>query len=539
MENLLKYPFRAAVLLSLALTQLIPGPAAADDILLRAELGRLLQPAIVATPAPASEAAKHHPELVGLYRERQFAPVWESPKRRTQLLAALSALGEDGLDPEHYALSRLRQLAFASGSTEQRARFDILATDACLRALTHLQRGRLDASQAGRFWRAPSLPAPPLPSPVDALANLANDDIGALFEHFRPKTPLYRMLRAALAQASQATVQGEWPQVSPGPTLKPDMRDPRVVELRARLNASGHLGADNADSEDMDAAVVEAVKAFQDDHGLETDGKVGRATIAALNQSRHARLAQLRINLERARWIAAAPQNEVLLVDVAAYRLAYYRDSVPIWSARTQVGMPTRESPELFSRITHFTVNPTWTVPPTILKKDIVPMASTDPDYLASRNIRVLDRDGQEVDPATVDWTHTADLTFRQDFGEGSALGKVAIRFANPYAIYLHDTPNQRQFKRTQRTFSSGCVRVENAIELVRLLIERGGSAQQARFDAALASGKTGNLNLPQPVPIIVAYLTAGPDENGRIIFRPDIYDRDPALIKALENPDH
>jgi murein L,D-transpeptidase YcbB/YkuD len=564
MHDSFKCTFRTIMLSLLLVAVLFPGAVKAGDEIISAAVRDLLLPAFVTEGAPAPI----QPPLMRIYAERRFAPLWQSPARREQLLATLAALGDDGLNPADYQPEALLLALSADDEPAQRARQELLITEGCLLALTHLQRGRLDPQGFGHMWRAAGLGYPALPSPEEALAKLDGDDISALFDRFRPQTGLYRGLRAALAQAVRDAESGEWPQVSPGPTLKAGMASPRVIELRTRLAASGHLFAVNAsgsgmvamdatltdgmlldstpidstpidstpiDATLMDPELVEAVRSFQRDHGLEVDGVVGRATLAALNQSREHRLAQLRINLERARWIAAEQQRDHVLVDIAGYRLTYFRDGTPAWSGRTQVGMPTRKTPELLSRITHLTVNPTWTVPPTILKKDIAPKASTDPDYLASRNIRVIDRDGEVLDPATVDWSHPAGLTLRQDFGEGSALGKVAIRFANPHAIYLHDTPNRRQFKRTERAFSSGCVRVENALELVRLLLTDGGDTYQTRLDNALASGRTGNLSLPRPVPIIVAYLTAGPDEEGRIAFRPDVYERDASLIEALE----
>lgn len=473
-------------------------------------------------------------DVSGVYARRAYTPLWQSPTRREQLLTALADLTHDGLDPEHYALSQLRQDFAHASNTEHRLAAELAATRNCLLALTHLQHGVLDPVRDGGYWRGPNGAAPTLPAATEALAALADNDLDALFARFRPSTPLYLKLREALITARQAAPNA-WPQVPAGPTIKPGKRDDRLPGLRTRLIASRHLGSEHAAGDQMDDALVEAVKTFQRENGLEADGAVGPATLHALNMTREARLSSLRINLERARWIAPHQRGNHVMVDVTGYRLSYFSDQTERWHARTQVGMPSRETPELFSRITHLTVNPTWTVPPTILKKDIVPKASTDPNYLASRNIRVFDRDGTELDPATVDWSRPGNLTLRQDFGDGSALGKVAIRFANPYAIYLHDTPNQRQFRRAQRTFSSGCVRVENALDLVQLLLEPGGDSHLARFDKALASGRTGNLNLPQPVPIIVAYLTAGPDDNGHIVFRQDIYKRDAVLSAKLD----
>ena len=532
MKNRTNSPIRAILLFPLFIASLLPAVVTANGDAVSTELRMQLQPVIEGR----AHDAEGRTEVARTYAARNFLPLWQTPARRQQLLTEIEALADDGLDPEHYLADHLRQPLADTSTAAQRAQDDIRITEACAMALNHLQRGVLDPGRAGHFWRPASLPAPDLPSPAAQLAKLGDGDLTALFNRFRPQTTLYRSLRKAMAEARQEQAGSGLPQVSSGPTLKSGMDSARVIELRARLIAGAYLAAHDSFSPQMDDTLVEAVRAFQRDQGLEPDGAVGSLTLAALNRSLAERQAMLRINLERARWLAARQQGQYVMVDVAGYRLSYVRDDTPLWSARTQVGTPARETPELFSRITHFTINPTWTVPPTILRKDIIPKASTNPDYLASRNIRVLDRDGEEVDPATIDWRNTSGLTLRQDAGDGGALGKVAIRFANPFAIYLHDTPNQRQFKRATRSFSSGCVRVEDALDLVRLLIEgNGGDTHVARFEAALASGKTGNLSLAGSVPIIIAYLTAAPDAEGRITYRPDIYRRDAELMVALD----
>lgn len=532
MKNRINSPIRAVLLFPLFIAALLPGVAAANDNAVSAELRAQLQPVIEGR----AHDSKVRAELARAYAARDFAPLWQAPAKRQQLLAEIESLADDGLNPDHYLAELLRKPLAASGTAVQRAQDDIRISEACTAALNHLQRGVLDPARAGHYWHTSSLPAPNLPSPAAQLGKPGDADLAALFNRFRPKTELYTALRKAMAEARREQAGAGLPQVSPGPTLKSGVSSARVIELRARLIASAYLDAQDSFSPQMDDTLVEAVRAFQRDQGLEADGAVGPITLGALNRSLAERQAMLRINLERSRWLAARQQGEYVLVDIAGYRLTYFRDGAPLWSARTQVGTAARETPELFSRITHFTINPTWTVPPTILRKDIIPKASTDPAYLASRNIRVLDRDGDEVDPATVDWSNTSGLTLRQDAGDGAALGKVAIRFSNPYAIYLHDTPNQRQFKRSTRAFSSGCVRVEDALDLARLLIEgNGGGAHVARFESVLASGKTGNLSLAGSVPIIIAYLTAAPDAEGRITYRPDIYSRDAELMAALD----
>ena len=531
MINSLNSPIRVILLLPVLLAGLAPMLAKAAEPAINAALRAKLQaPAAYASASPTNAA------LARGYAERGFSPMWQTQDRRQQLLAEIEALVDDGLNPSHYQIDRLRQTLPDTASAAQRAEDDITVSEACTQALTDLQRGRFDPMQIGHYWRPSSMPAPTYPPATDQLAK-AGDDLSALFNRFRPQTPLYRSLRAAMVEARQAGAGTKWPLVPDGDTLKAGVSSPRVIDLRARLLASGQLDAGAGSNDQMDDVLVEAVRSFQREEGLEADGMVGPATLAALNRSNAERRALLRINLERARWIAPYQQGEHVLVDVAGYSLTYFKGAEAKWSARTQVGMPARETPELFSRITHFTLNPTWTVPPTILRKDIIPKAITDPEYLASRNIRVLNRDGEEVDPATVDWNNTSGLTLRQDAGDGAALGKIVVRFANPYAIYLHDTPNQRQFKRSQRAFSSGCVRVEDAVDLARLLIDAsGGETHLARFESALASGRTGNLSLPRAVPLVIAYLTAAPDDTGRVIYRPDVYGRDQDLIRAFSS---
>jgi murein L,D-transpeptidase YcbB/YkuD len=175
-------------------------------------------------------------------------------------------------------------------------------------------------------------------------------------------------------------------------------------------------------------------------------------------------------------------------------------------------------------------------VPPTIFSEDLVPAAAKDPEELKRRNIRVLGPDGEEFDPAAIDWSQPEGVTLRQDAGDDNALGKVVFRFPNRHQVYLHDTPHKRLFARTQRAFSSGCVRVQGAAELAALLLADSGQGGAKTFDELVAAGKTRNFPLRQPVPLILAYWTVDVSEPGRVGFKPDVYQRDPALIAALKH---
>jgi murein L,D-transpeptidase YcbB/YkuD len=173
-------------------------------------------------------------------------------------------------------------------------------------------------------------------------------------------------------------------------------------------------------------------------------------------------------------------------------------------------------------------------VPPTILRNDVLPKVRRNMAYLANNNIRVFDSRGRELDPAAVDWNNPGSITLRQDAGEDAALGRVAIRFPNDYSVYLHDTPHRELFGSQQRAFSSGCIRVERPFELVELLFNDPQNWNRAAFDQLVAGGQTRNINLPKPVPILLAYWTVDLFQDGEIGFKPDIYNRDARVLKAL-----
>lgn len=288
----------------------------------------------------------------------------------------------------------------------------------------------------------------------------------------------------------------------------------------------------------FDEYLVEAVKKFQREQYLEADGAIGPATRAALNVSVQSRIDQIRVNLDRARWLLHNIPPEMLLVDVAGFKVTYYKNNLPIWNSRVQVGMAYRTTPIFKSEVNYITLNPTWTVPPTILRKDVLPKVRKDINYLREHNIRVLDSNGKELDPAAVDWYKPGNVTLRQDAGDDAALGKAVIRFPNSHAVYLHDTPHQKLFNKSQRAFSSGCIRVERALELVELLLAETPSWDAGAIAKSLATGKTRNVTLAKRVPILLAYWTVDAVSETQIAFKPDIYARDATVLKALNKRD-
>ncbi|KRF01859.1 peptidoglycan-binding protein [Frateuria sp. Soil773] len=524
-----------------ALPQPAPAPAATVALSPEAELIRERVEQLRSAPPDGVSVLEN--AQADFYQQDGFAPAWTQPRDVDQLLAALRGMDADGLNPQDYAVAELEQrravLADPRATPLQRAQFDLLATQSCLTALMHLYRGKVDPSTLDPHWNFDPRqldPAQGLQALRDALAQ---GQIAALFDRARPQNPLYGELRTMLAKLRVLAAQGGWPQVPEGPTLKPGTSDPRVPALRQRLVLGGYLAADAGAGagEFYDPALEAALKQFQQEQYLTADGHLGAATLAALNVPVEARIDQLRVNLERARWLLHQLQGEFVVVDIAGYRIAYYRDGKPVWRSRVQVGKPYRSTPVFKSQITYLTLNPTWTVPPTILKNDILPKVRRNPGYLAANRIRVLDTQGNPRSPASVDWNRPRGIVLRQDAGPGNSLGRVVIRFPNDYAIYLHDTPHQELFAREQRANSSGCIRVERPRELVELLLDDPARWDRAAIDRAIDTDKTRTVMLPRPVPVLLAYWTVDLREDGRLGFRPDIYGRDAPVLRALDRP--
>jgi murein L,D-transpeptidase YcbB/YkuD len=310
------------------------------------------------------------------------------------------------------------------------------------------------------------------------------------------------------------------------------MEDPRVPELARRLYRGGYLASEpKGNGKQYRDELVQAVKAFQVSHSLQSDGVIGAGTVAELNISPLMRREQLRINLERFRWLSQDLEPEGVLVNVAAAQLSVYQSGIPVWQTRLQVGRAERQTPLLKSRITRLTLNPTWTIPPTIMREDKLPAIRLNPEYLRQQNLQVLDPEGRPLAPEHIDWARPGNILLRQEAGPRNPLGKIVMRFPNPYSVYLHDTPSQPLFTKGPRAFSSGCVRVEQPLLLRDLLVT---PAERTRTDELLATGVTHEFRLATPVPVLLGYWTVEVDRQGGLVYAPDIYGRDLVLMKAM-----
>jgi len=488
-----------------------------------------LQAVLIGLPqaCPAIAARLSGPaleQLQAFYRQQDWMPVWAVAGQLPALHAQLQLLADDGLNPKRYPVADT-----APQDGELCADIDISRN--YLQALQDLHYGRLLQSHFEPLWHSDDTPRD-RQAELLAIAVPGMHDVAAAFDLARPRLAQYQNLRHLYA-AQRLQALPHWQSVGNGPLLRPDMEDKRVPELARRLYSEGYLSSvvgtpDNA----YHGVLVEAVKSFQANHSLQADGVVGPGTIAEMNISPLTRREQLRVNLERFRWLAQDMEPDGLLVNVAAAELTLYQGGLPVWQTRTQVGRAERQTPLLKSRVTRLTLNPTWTVPPTIWKEDKLPEIRKDQTFLSRQNLQVLDANGQPLAAADIDWDNPGNILLRQDAGPRNPLGQMVIRFPNPFSVYLHDTPSKALFDKGPRAFSSGCVRVEHPMKLRDFLLS---PAERARTDTLLATGTTHEFRLSNPVPILMTYWTAQVDGQGRVLYAPDIYSRDSALLAGLD----
>jgi murein L,D-transpeptidase YcbB/YkuD len=488
-------------------------------------------------------------ELVARYYEaQQFQPAWQDAVRLDALIAALGEMRDDGLDPDDYHYAALQSyrldLRMKTLTVEDRANLDLIATDAFMLSLYHLYLGKVEPQKLSSQWNFSQRPVPAGGGVQRLAQRLAAGEIRETYAAARPQHVWYQRGRERLREYRAIAVAGGWPSVAEGPTLKPGMHDPRVAVLRQRLRITRDLAAASsvaAGAEALyDPELAAAVQNFQARHGLAADGAVGPGTRAALNVPVASRIDQIRVNLERARWTMHEIKGEFVLVDVAGFYVSYFRDDEPVWTSKVVVGRDERETPIFRSTITYVVFNPTWTIPPGILVKDKLPELKRNPGALKRMNIRVLDGSGREVDPYSINWhkygpSRLPPYQFRQDPGPDNALGLVKVMFPNPYLVYLHDSPAKSLYDLDQRTFSSGCIRVQKAFELAELVLNDPQWNQQS-IKALIDAKETRTVNLARPVPVLILYWTAQPRPDGQVIFRKDIYGRDAATLAALNS---
>jgi murein L,D-transpeptidase YcbB/YkuD len=353
----------------------------------------------------------------------------------------------------------------------------------------------------------------------------------------------YYAIQTMLEQYLSLRDAGGWPAFSStGPVLESGDISAEIPAMRDILWRTGDLAESARGDVRFNGELLRAVMRFQERHGLTADGIVGKRTRQALSVDVDARIAQLRLNLERARQLPRDPGERYIWINTAAFELEVYEGSRVPLSMRVIVGKQEHQTPVFSEKLSYLVVNPYWHVPTKLAVRDLIPAMLRNPHYFNQRGIRVLSgwqSDATELDPQSINWgaydgSRYLPYKLRQDPGPGNALGRIKFMLPNRYSVYLHDTPGTHLFERPVRTFSSGCVRVEKPLELARYVIGRDDIESQ-QLQAIIDTGENQVISLPEPIPVYMVYQTAWVDTNGNAQFRDDIYARDPALAALIQ----
>lgn len=338
-----------------------------------------------------------------------------------------------------------------------------------------------------------------------------------------------QITEAAIPRFEAAVQQGGWALVPPTDRLRLGNRHASVVGLRQRLIAGGDLATSAGASDVFDSYVEAAVKRFQARHGLTADGIVREVTFAALNVPAEARLAQLKTNVVRLRGFTGNLGPKFVMCNIPAAQIEAIENGVAVTRHTAVVGKPDRASPDIQSRIVEVNFNPFWTVPVSIVRRDLIPKMQEEPDYLTKQRIRIIDQRGNELQPQQVNWNteEAVNYKFKQDPGDFNSLGAIRINFPSSHGVYMHDTPSKNLFGEDFRFHSSGCVRVQNVRELVTWLLHDTPGWPRQQIDDVIRAGDRKDARLSRPVPLYWVYVTAWATPDGIVQFRDDIYGRD------------
>ncbi|MFV9616233.1 MAG: L,D-transpeptidase family protein [Gammaproteobacteria bacterium] len=484
------------------------------------------------------------PVIVDIYAQDKYKPLWLDAKgplnRAYDLLSVILHADDEGLNPSDYYLEEIKKY-WSSKERDAAIHLELLLSAALYRYSNHVHSGRFNPRELDVDWHIKN-------NMLDVRSLFAavarKKSISQLLNELPPQHSAYQLLKKALQHYLNLEQQGGWQRLNRGPTLQPGTQHKQVKLLRQRLEITGDLHEDALQNMDIfDHELAEAVKRFQQRHGLAVDGKMGQETRRALNITISARIRQIIINMERWRWMPRKLGKRYLMVNMTGFELYIMENGSPVLTMPVIIGKSYRSTPSFSGLVSHMEYNPYWTVPTNLALQDIIPRQISDPSYFAKKSIKLFrgwGENAQEIDPLTVNWKQLDKNRFpywlRQDPGPKNALGRVKFLFSNPYTIYLHGTPDRHLFDRVVRTFSSGCIRVKDPVRLAAYLLNDGTLQMEEEILANIHLATNQRVLLPIAVPIYLVYWTAWVDQDGSLNFRRDIYGRDGRLGELSDN---
>lgn len=489
--------------------------------------------------------------IPAFYVNRAYENAWiqhiDSLDLVNEFIFFIEEIENHGLRAEHYHLESIKILRDSISDKNKAfnpymiAQLDLLLSDAFFMLSSHLYNGKVDEKTLSAKWnirRDKSHLA--LDKKLELLVRTKKPFL--FMKRFYPQHPGYEKMIAEVKKLNRKLkndyfVKIDLPEGKHFIDLNEDSLYSEII--LEKLKFLGHVKENPIELPDSKHRLIASVKQLQKTHGIRPDGKVGKNTIRALNQPIQDKIDVLHVNAERLRWLPDSLDKRHILVNIADFSLDFISNQDTLISMRTVVGKDFRQTPVFNARMTYLVFSPTWTVPPTILKNDVIPAVARNINYLKNHKMKIIDANGKEVSPASIDWQKakargSIPHRIRQEPGVHNALGRVKFMFPNKYNVYLHDTPSKELFDRDSRTFSSGCIRVDKPFELAQILIGDSIIWTADAIKTAMHSDKERIVKLKNPVDVYIFYLTAWSDGN-HLHYRQDVYGRDEAVLKALK----
>ena len=460
-----------------------------------------------------------------------FKSVWQSKNDRKIILSELLNSDEEGLNPANYNVNKLQKFEknYTLLKDKDRANYDILLTHSLQKYIKHLSNGRLNPWILYKNW---DLKRNPLDVNKTIATMLKSDSLTFKIEQVKPNHLAYKSLKKAL-KIINSFPNDDFTSIVLANKIVLNDTNTSLIAIKKRLIYWKDMEPKDSLSSIYDSEANEAMRKFQIRHGLAADGVIGKGTVDALNFSKNKRKAQIIANLERWKWFPKEMGNEYVIVNIPDYQLILVKDGDTMRTHKVIVGRDKRPTPVLSSKLSNVVLNPTWTVPPTIIREDVIPAISRNRNYLAQTNIKIYDRNGKEVSASKWKLSNAKGYRYVQSPGTFNSLGMVKLIFPNHFSIYLHDTNHRDFFGKQKRSLSSGCVRVENPLKLAEYILADEVNWNIEKITETLESKKTKYIKIKDDVKVHILYWTAWSEDN-KLIFRDDIYNLDADLYQKL-----
>jgi len=489
---------------------------------------------------PVGEKLNFENELFPFYEQQGFNPVWIEGNSLTgqaeDLIEVIASVSTEGFNPDDFHLNIIQTLINEESMDDNLTSLEIILSDAFFTTASYFLSGKVNPETIEVDWVSRKKD---INLSKFLQESLASDTVDENLRSLLPNSVEYQQMKEALAFYRGIKKDGGWAVIPEGPTLKRGMSSNRVAMLRKRLEAvdSIETTSDEATSGDyFDESLDRAVRGYQDRHGLEADGVVGPNTLRTLNVTIEQRIKQLELNMERWRWLPQSLGAEYVLVNIANFRLRVIKDMKTVLEMKAIVGRNDRRTPVFSDRISYIVINPYWYMPKSIAVQDKLPLIKKDDNYFTENNFKVFEmvnKQLKEIPYQAIDWSKITAKNFkyilRQEPGPNNALGSAKFMFPNKFNVYLHDTPGRELFAKTNRDFSSGCIRLEQPIDLAVYLLGNKPEWTREKINSFIGGENEKTVYLSTPIPVYLLYWTAWVEE-GNIIFRPDIYSRDKTL---------